>query len=152
MNYKISWRGVELTAPTKEEAIAIARELVKTDVPPGVLFSKRIARTRPADAAPPPPPKSGFNVDFHTAAFLAAIIDSGGRGANTERIQGALGASHPKGVGSRARYVNELLDELGFREGQVYTNDKIPGQARLWKPGPKIQDAASKVRERMNRG
>jgi hypothetical protein len=77
-----------------------------------------------------------------TLEFLRVIEDhevSGG--APVATVMSVLGASHAKGVGSKAAIVNRVLDRLGFAIPDVYLNPRDAHGDRYWKGGPRLRDA-----------
>jgi hypothetical protein len=78
------------------------------------------------------------------AAFLNALSDFGPSGGATERIQKALGVATSKAVGSRMATVNRVLETLGFKPHEIYSNTKT-ANGRVWKSGKKLGEALDKI-------
>lgn len=64
-------------------------------------------------------------------------------GLTPSDVQRIVGAGHPKGIGSRMVKINETLRAGGFELRDVYTNDRGPLGDRVWRAGPKIDQAIS---------
>jgi uncharacterized protein YgbK (DUF1537 family) len=83
-----------------------------------------------------------------TRKLLQLIADhrvSGG--ATSAQVQEVLGASHPKGIGSKMSPVNNYLMLRGFEPDQVYMNPRNETGGRMWVPGSRLDDALKAVKE-----
>jgi hypothetical protein len=78
--------------------------------------------------------------------MLEAIEAGGPAGVPTETIMKVLGADHPKGIGSKAGRVNELLRGVGFKQQDIYETGRSPTGTR-WLPGRAIRQAISSLKQ-----
>jgi hypothetical protein len=72
-----------------------------------------------------------------TMRFLRAVSAASPNGVGSSEMQMALGAEHPKGIGSKMSYVNGRLRTLGFPLEEIYTTSRSP-VGRVWTAGPRI--------------
>jgi hypothetical protein len=74
--------------------------------------------------------------------FLKLIKDfSRSGGAPQTDVMRVLGATHPKGIGSKAALVNRAIASVGFKVEDVYSNDRDPSGARYWKARSELNRA-----------
>lgn len=142
MSAKLFFQGVEIQVPISELGEAMKQLAALT-------ASQKAVQTPAQKVLIPVPASDGLSSEAVRAIglrFLTVIRDhtlSGG--ATVEQIMEVLGASHPKGVGSKAAAINKLLNESGFETPEVYTNPRDPNGVRWWKAGPKMEDAISEL-------
>lgn len=139
---KINYKGMfDITASSPAEAAAIIRELdasARAELP-----NKSLPSVQNQDLFQP------ASEDVAIIAFLKRVLSDKG-GTTAEDIMPILGAVSPRGLGGRMARVNSVLSELGFEKSDVYNNESRGAKGRVWKPGPKIQEAIDKVSERIS--
>src|SRR5437016_4191458 len=139
MGFKVNLQGVDITASSMDEAIALARKIAAEQLnqPP------KTGRPRLNGAAV----SSSPNPDVRRALMMLKLIrdDNSGEGPAMDTLIHAVEGDGPKGLGGRMARINKLIMEAGFSTTDVYTNQKV-GDAREWLPGPKIQQAIDKLK------
>ena len=138
MGYTVKWHGVEITAATADEAVGLAQKLagMGTGIQGHVFHRKSGVR------------RNGSGRMEDTLNFLTAIQDGKSRGADGDKLCSVLNISKPKAIGAKAAVINRVLDELGFKHEQVYSNART-AEGRFWKGESKLPDAMRAVEERM---
>lgn len=164
MSTKFTFKGIEFSVPTEELGEALRQLKIlgsSLETEP-----RRQASLLPGEGLRlTPPPKhvlyaprlssdtSDGPVDASVVLqFLQIIVDhqtSGG--APIEAVMRALGANHPKGVGSKTAKVNEFLIRLGFEVDSVYMNPRDNLGMRAWKAGPKIDEAIKRLKSEVTK-
>lgn len=93
-------------------------------------------------------PKDSVDV-LKALRFLKMVREfEGDGGATVELIMDALGAVHPKGVGSKMVKINEILQQAGFSDlSEVYVNPRDGSGVRSWRAGPKLSEAIAKLQK-----
>jgi len=92
-------------------------------------------------------------VDYRRVLRFLKLIDEmeGAGGADVELIADSLGAQHKKGVGSKMSKVNALLKEAGFHDlSQVYVNPREALGLRVWRAGPRLQEAIAQIEQEVS--
>ena len=84
--------------------------------------------------------------------FVHLLLDHARSGGVTAaEVMSAVGAVHPKGIGSRMQAINTFFKVHGLEPHEVYTNDRDETGARGWRAGPQIELAVAAVEEAMQR-
>jgi hypothetical protein len=63
---------------------------------------------------------------------------------NAQEVGAVLKINHPKGLGPRSMLINNTLLRFGFDPETVYTNSERSAQGRVWKAGPKLDEAIAR--------
>lgn len=166
MSIKMVVDGIEITAESAADAVALLKELrPKTSAKQQdesvqeillVHAPRKAKRTNSAKFKRNPSPRAPEPATVtvpdwappSTLKFLTAIRDGGTAGTESEAIMKALGVSKPKAIGSRSATINRVLEQLGFKPAQVYGNDRT-ANGRVWKPRRLMQDAIAALEKRL---
>ena len=138
MGFKINIRGYEVTASSAAELAALIREFPAENQPrkpgrPRVILNLKSRR------------HSQSPEEKMTIAFLSALATAGPKGTSTETIMPILNVKAGRGVGGRCAKINNLLSKIGFPDSdEIYTNPRL-AEGRVWRPGPRIQEALEKL-------
>ena len=168
MGAKIMVGAVEITVPVTElgEAMKQLAPWLEVKVPNGDLAApvKKAGWLLPTGDTPPPlaAPRSAVqgslpldpnlamprleNLDTRSRALLLfkALRDHrASGGVRPEEVMALVGASHPKGIGSRMKSINGLLRDCGFDHEDVYRNDRNEVGMRMWTPSTQVAEAIS---------
>lgn len=115
---------------------------------PATAPAKSAEGQKPSAARSATPIPDADAVKERAAAFLETLVNAElWGGASPDAVMQALAASHPKGIGSRMQGVNAFFRALGFADADLYTNDRDENGMRLWKAGPRAQEALDKIRK-----
>jgi hypothetical protein len=152
MSIKFTVKGLDISVSSAAEAAALIRELAdesstqrRTPTKPRAQRTGQF-KSRNRQLPLESPGANGFHVAKMASEFLTAIDRGPEGGIDGEAMAKVLGVAHGKGIGSRAAAINILLRQLGFSRTEVYQNDRT-SVGRLWKPGPKLDQAMVAVRQ-----
>lgn len=163
MSIKMVVDGIEITAESAADAVALLKELrPKTSAKQQdesvqeilLVHAPRKAKRpsgKPKRNPRTPEPAPVTVPDWappSTLKFLSAIRDGGSAGTESEAVMKALGVTKPKAIGSRSATINRVLEQLGFKPAQVYGNDRT-ANGRVWKPRRLMQDAIAALEKRL---
>lgn len=166
MRYMITVRfhGFELLVPA-DEIGTVMRQLKEINSTPQqrapaqpTLFpSPNWPMPAPPIAAPVPPPPSDaiqasadrdLMAEINAVKFLMAIKSNHQAGGMLVRdVMSVLGASNPKGVGSKTVAINRVIERYGFALDSVYGNPRDSLGDRHWLAGPLIDDAIEAIKK-----
>lgn len=152
MTAKLFVNGIEISVPIGELAEAL-RQIGSVSTPkqslPTPARIQQPAETHTANAhfqMPLTTITESSPTHKTTLKFLRLIEDHRLTGAKTGDIMPVIGATKPKGVGSKSAAVNRVLAAHGFSEiDEVYTNQRDVFGERLWKPGPAMGAAIDAI-------
>ena len=141
MAFKITVGGMEITANNATDVADLVRAMEA---------AKPQKQQKPEDRQPEAerqPAKEGnarrFPYGDIVLSFLTALANH--QTLDGPAVQKALDVKEPKGVGSRAGKVNELIAELGFKQDEVYLTRRTR-EGRTWTAGPKIAEAINAIK------
>jgi hypothetical protein len=155
--YTIKVDGIEITAASAADAVALVRELKGgkssqngqappiAEKPPQENPRQQVLLAGSADDLDPISPEN----TRMSLEFLKAIrdgADSGGIMAPV--LVKLLGVSAPKAIGSKSATVNKVIKRTGLSVTKVYVNPKTPS-GRIWRPGRKMNEAIHLIEQRL---
>lgn len=145
---KLNFHGIEISVPVSELGEAM-RQLLSAKPPVPGAGAVQEAGTRKASSSQLDVfPDAGADARSQAINFLRAVGDATeSGGVRIAEVMALIGASHPKGVGSKMALVNKEISESGFDIASVYTNERDPMGIRLWRAGPKLQEALSMLED-----
>lgn len=132
---KLKYNGVDIEVAVSEVG-AVLNQL-------GLLKAPASESTAAAKSAQDVKAPSTTGLDSLALRFLKLVRDhTASGGASVDQVMQVLGATHPKGVGSKTAQINKFItDTTKIELSEIYTNDRDPLGARWWKAGPKMTEA-----------
>ncbi len=153
MPFKIVVNGVEISADTAREALALAKEYAPKEAAPSAPKPSRPivqpaapVRTPPATSlfTPEQAPRPLVGKAALTAAILNKIGESGPAGASVAVLNPLVGGGNELGFGAKLRPVKTFITELGFAVEDVYRTERVNNKAS-WFAGPKLDEALERA-------
>lgn len=136
---KVTIRGIDVTVSSTAEAAALIRDFTGSTESKAALPSEDRPRIKLRPRKPTP-------AEAMTRDFLFRLASSSGTDVPTEEIMKILKVDTGRAVGGRCVKINNILARLGFDDtDEIYTNPRLAEVGRVWRPGPRIQEALEKL-------